>query len=48
MHGFGRRSLMFVLGAVPPWLRGDDNDDDDETSIIGSPEELFLNHGRKQ
>ena len=38
---------MFVLGAVPPWLRGDDNDDD-ETSIIGPSEELFLNHGRKQ
>ncbi|XP_062521370.1 centrosomal AT-AC splicing factor-like [Corticium candelabrum] len=30
-------------GAVPPWLRGDDNDDD-ETSIIGPSEELFLNH----
>ena len=31
---------MFVLGVLPPWLRGNDNDDD-ETSIIGQSEELF-------
>ena len=39
---------MFVLGAMPSWFQGDDNNDDDETSIIGPSEELFLNHGRKQ
>ena len=38
---------MLVLGAMPLWLRGDDNDGD-ETSIIDPSEELFLNYGRKQ